>query len=202
MLQVRIYYPYIPLGGIGGHMKYLKISIVFILAGILIYAWYPKSTSSERVLRQYGFDQLSVEELAYTLDKETFTQSNLIASITATSIAFGEVGKSVNIDIPEGKFYLSLAPYIEHTHPCANHNFVTCRGEMPNTTFHVKIVTLDDEVLIDEELTTYDNGFVGVWLPANITANIYVHYQNKSANTTITTLKTSDTCLTTLQLEG
>jgi len=45
-----------------------------------------------------------------------------------------------------------------------------------------------------------ETGFVGVWLPRDITATINVLYDGMTAQASIDTTKGSNTCLTTLQL--
>jgi hypothetical protein len=62
---------------------------------------------------------------------------------------------------------------------------------------HATITDEKGAVLLDENVQTMDNGFVGVWLPKDINANIQVTYNGKTATAPISTFATSDTCLTT-----
>jgi hypothetical protein len=62
---------------------------------------------------------------------------------------------------------------------------------------HATITDEKGAVLLDENVQTMDNGFVGVWLPKDINANIQVAYNGKTATAPISTFTTSDTCLTT-----
>ena len=57
------------------------------------------------------------------------------------------------------------------------------------------------ETIVDETLTSFDNGFIGLWLPKGIEAELSVQYEGKSASAGISTISDDDaTCLTTLQL--
>ncbi|MDP9822944.1 hypothetical protein J2S59_002753 [Nocardioides massiliensis] len=71
--------------------------------------------------------------------------------------------------MPEDRFYLAVAPYVDQTHECFYHSLTTCLGELDSADVRVKIVDeANDEVLVDEVRTTFDNGFLGFWLPRDI----------------------------------
>lgn len=53
-------------------------------------------------------------------------------------------------------------------------------------------------MLVDANMVTMDNGFIGVWLPVNVNANLKVAYNGKTAAADISTFANSNTCLTTL----
>ena len=110
--------------------------------------------------------------------------------------------QETSVPIPEGDFYLSFSPYVNSSHECYFHSLTTCVGELQNAEVSVKIT--DDatgEVLVDDSLTTFDNGFVGLWLPRGIDATVTVEHDGKTASSPITT-KGDDaaTCVTTLHL--
>ena len=58
----------------------------------------------------------------------------------------------------------------------------------------------DGTVLVDQTVRTQDNGFAGLWLPADLTATLTVEHEGRTASTPITTGADAPTCLTTLQL--
>jgi hypothetical protein len=66
-----------------------------------------------------------------------------------------------------------------------------------NALVHATITDEKGAVILDENLETMDNGFVGVWLPKNLNANIQVAYNGKIATAPISTFSDSETCLTT-----
>jgi len=102
--------------------------------------------------------------------------------------------------LPEDKFYLSFAPYITQTHPCGTHSLSSCQGELVNQTVNVIITDGKGNVIINSDMTTMENGFVGVWLPRNMNATVEVLYNGLTAQTAFTTFSESNTCLTTLPL--
>nr|WP_279402879.1 CueP family metal-binding protein [Arthrobacter sp. JCM 19049] len=68
----------------------------------------------------------------------------------------------------------------------------------------VKVTVTDNKTgqkLVDESMQTFDNGFVGLWLPRGMEGTLTVEAQGKSGTTNISTVSDEDaTCLTTLQL--
>jgi hypothetical protein len=66
-------------------------------------------------------------------------------------------------------------------------------------------ITVRDEttgaVIVHKRSTTDDNGFVGLWLPRDLTATLTVEYQGRGATSVISTDDADDaTCLTTMRL--
>lgn len=151
-------------------------------------------------LKKYGLNGLSVEEIVYSLDSTKSDPAGLSASITSDHLVLFDQSEEIKLALPEDKFYLSFAPYITQTHPCATHSLSSCQGELVNQTVNVIVTDGNGTEIINSEMTTMENGFVGVWLPRDINANIEVLYQGMTAQTTITTFSGSNTCLTTLQL--
>ena len=72
---------------------------------------------------------------------------------------------------------------------------------MPDTTFNVKVTDKKGDVLIQKPIKSYQNGFIGVWLPRNIEGTIEVSYNGKTASHAIATKDDSQTCLTELRLQ-
>ena len=56
------------------------------------------------------------------------------------------------------------------------------------------------EVLVDEQRTSYTNGFVGLWLPADTTGTLTVEVDGRSGSQQVSTGTEDPTCLTTLQV--
>lgn len=127
---------------------------------------------------------------------------NVRASIRSDDLILtDETGAEEVKPMPDDAFYLSIAPYVNQTHDCGNHSLTTCRGELANTA--VRVIVTDDatgEAVFDEQLTTFDNGFVGVWLPRGITGTVTVESAQGTASAPISTGSGDPTCLTTLRL--
>ena len=78
----------------------------------------------------------------------------------------GEVKK---IQLPDDKMMVAVAPYKEKTHECATHYFSSCQAELVQETFSVRAVDQEGNVLVDQPMTTLQNGFFELWLPRNRT---------------------------------
>ncbi len=129
--------------------------------------------------------------------------TDLIASIRPDQLLLSDdQGRELSVPMPADAFYLSLAPYLNGTHDCHFHSLTTCLGELQNT--DVKLIVTDattGEAVLEESRRTYDNGFVGVWLPRGIDADLTVEHAGRTATTTVSTRGAEDaTCLTTLRL--
>lgn len=130
--------------------------------------------------------------------------TGLIASVQPEAVLLSDAeGNEERLPLPEDAFYLSVAPYLEQTHECHFHSLTTCRGELGNEDVTVRVVSdKDGSVVLDQTVRTQDNGFAGLWLPANMqSATLTVEYEGRRASTPITTGADAPTCLTTLQLQ-
>lgn len=133
------------------------------------------ATSSESAfLAQHGLAGKTVEQMVDTIDQTP--QSRPLpysASITSTELKLSD-GEQI-YTLPLGnKFYLSFAPYEWRTHPCFNHSLSGCQGEMPNKPFTVKVTDSKGAVIVQKEMQSYRNGFIGVWLPRNMEGTLEV----------------------------
>lgn len=157
----------------------------------------------------FGISGMTAVELVNYLDQQPISErsAQLRASVRPTEVLLSSTqGAEESVAIPGDQFYLSFAPYISQTHECYFHSLTTCKGELGGKEIAVKITRTDGPestaVLLDETLTTFDNGFAGVWLPRGITADLEVTYNGKRATAPISTVTNDDaTCLTTLQLK-
>jgi hypothetical protein len=162
-------------------------------------------TAESPILATYDLAGLDGREIVDQLERTPVDarQSNLTASVRPGELLLSEVGSDevTVVDLPDAEFYLSVAPYLEQTHDCYFHSLTTCRGELAGQELRVTITDRDTgEVLVDEVTETFDNGFVGFWLPSGIDATIRVEYDGYSASEDISTGPDDPTCLTTVQL--
>ncbi|WP_379127485.1 CueP family metal-binding protein [Paenibacillus sp. sgz500958] len=123
------------------------------------------------------------------------------ASITSKVLTVtGEDNQSVTYNLPGDEFFLSIAPYIKTTHPCATHNLTGCKGELASKEFSVYIEDLDGKVIMDTTLKSEPNGFIDLWLPRDQKYRVKIGYDGKTANSEVSTFESNDTCNTTMQL--
>ncbi|MGJ0202546.1 CueP family metal-binding protein [Leucobacter sp. gxy201] len=109
------------------------------------------------------------------------------------------------LPLEAGEFYLSIAPYRDQTHPCTFHSLTTCVGEMRSAEVGLRITdAATGELIVDRRTRTADNGFVGVWLPADRELEVEITAESaagtEAGRTTVTTGAGDPTCLTTIRL--
>lgn len=129
------------------------------------------------------------------------TQINGVATITPTELIVVEDKKELKYNLPKNEFFVSIAPYITKTHPCTIHNLTGCQGELTNIVFDVVILNSDGEEIINEKISSKENGFIDLWLPRNEEFEIQLSYAGKSAKSIIKTRNNSNTCVTSIQLK-
>ncbi len=174
---------------------------IILLAVLIVIIWPKKSKAEKAFLEKHHLNGLSFEEMVEYLDNNIDEKTGFKAAINGKTLMLSDSNNQFTYELPKNKFYLSIAPYINDTHPCSNHNLVTCRGELVNKTISVLVTDTSGKVIVDDEYTSGDNGFFGIWLPKNMKGNISVTYQGKTASAAITTYADSNTCLTTLELK-
>jgi hypothetical protein len=155
------------------------------------------------LLAEYDLQDMDSVEVIDHLDRlgGKDRPTDLMASVRPDELQLTTGKEEVSLPIPEDRFYLSVAPYLDQTHDCFYHSLTTCQGELGQKDVEVKIVdTATGEVLVEETRTTFANGFVGFWLPRNIEGTLEVAYDGKVGRTEISTGQDAPTCLTTLQL--
>jgi len=124
----------------------------------------------------------------------------VMGSVRYDEVILSDGTTEQSVPIEGDEFYLSLAPYETTTHDCHFHNVGTCQGELTGEDIHVTITTDDGEVLVDEEATTYANGFVGFWIPKDVAGTIVVTKDRKTAQSPFSSDAEGATCVTTLPL--
>lgn len=172
----------------------MAILLTFSLSGAV-------QADATSFLATQGLAGKTVEQMVNAIDQST--QSRPLpysASINATQLMLTQ-GEQKYVYPLGDKFYLSFAPYVQQTHPCFNHSLSGCQGELANKAFNVKITDKQGAVIVHKNVTSYQNGFVGVWLPRNTEGTIEVTYQGRVAQAPFATYADSQTCMTTLRLK-
>lgn len=155
----------------------------------------------EDPLAAYGLAGLTGQEIVEQLDTSTEARPLAFgASVREDEVLLSDGSTETSVPLPEDVQYLSIAPYLTTTHDCYYHSLATCQGELVGQDVHVTITDDAGEVLVDETATTYTNGFVGFWVPRDVTGTITVTADGLTGAIPFTTEPGSPTCLTTLQL--
>lgn len=157
---------------------------------------------SDPLLDVLGVDGLSGRQIVDHLDRVPGPErrSDVLASVRTSELVVADAEREISVPLSDDEFYLSIAPYLESTHDCFYHSLTTCQGELSQVPLDVRITTSTGEVLLDGAVTTYDNGFVGFWLPRGATGVIEVSYEGRSATYPFTTDDDAPTCVTTVRL--
>lgn len=140
-----------------------------------------------------------VKELvhAYTVGDEQAAT----ASITSSELIVTEENKEVKTyNLPEDEFFVSIAPFVNTTHPCDIHSLTGCQGELVEEDFNVHIEDSEGNVVLNEKKKSETNGFIDLWLPRNDTFTVTIKQDDKETTSEITTFDGDNTCITTMQL--
>lgn len=159
--------------------------------------------SQDTFLTTHGLAAMDAVEIIDHLDRQKVTErpTDLIASVRNDELLLSSDDQEVVLDLPDNQTYVSIAPYLTSTHDCFYHSLTTCLGELDNEDIQVTITDeATGEVLVDEATTTFDNGFIGFWLPDDVTGLIEVSYQGRTGTTEFSTTDDGATCVTDLRL--
>ncbi|GAA2465652.1 CueP family metal-binding protein [Agromyces soli] len=156
------------------------------------------------LLADYGLDGLDARQIVDRLDALPVADrpADLIASVRPDVLALSDGERELALPMPE-EFYVSIAPYRSQTHECVFHSLTTCRGELANEAFRVVASDMaTGETVLDEVRTSFDNGFVGLWLPRG--AQFEVRITDADGATSAATVDTAAldaaSCVTTMRL--
>ncbi|NGP46660.1 hypothetical protein G4V62_17540 [Bacillaceae bacterium SIJ1] len=123
------------------------------------------------------------------------------ASITSEHLIVTEDNEDQTVyTLPEDEFFVSIAPYVNQTHPCTDHSLTGCQGEMVEESFAVYIEDQDGNVVVDEQMKTLANGFIDLWLPRDQTYQVVITHDGKEVASELSTFAGDGTCITTMQL--
>ena len=159
-------------------------------------------SAQQGLLARHGLERLDSTQIVNALDRMPVAErpERLLASVRSDAVVLAEGTEEVTLPLPEDRFYLSVAPYLAQTHPCTDHALTSCRGELGARDVEVEVTSDDGTSLLEAERRTFDNGFVGLWLPRGVTGQVTVRYDDRTGSAPFSTHDGSPTCLTTLQL--
>jgi len=162
-----------------------------------------EAVSQDKFLTTHGLAAMDASQIIDHLDQLPVAKrpTDLIASVRTDELLLSDDAQEVVLDLPENQTYVSIAPYVDQTHDCFYHSLTTCLGELGNEPVEVTITDkATGEVLVDEQTTTFDNGFIGFWLPRDTTGTIEISSQGRTGTTEFSTAENGATCVTDLRL--
>lgn len=162
-----------------------------------------EQVSSEEFLSDHGLSGMDAVEAIDHLDQLDVADrpGDLMASVYPDELVLAGEAQEMTLDLPADKTYVSIAPFVNTTHDCFYHSLTTCLGELNKKKIDVQIADkAAGDIVVDETATTFDNGFVGFWVPSDIKGTIEVGYDGKSGSADFDTTDEGATCITDLQL--
>ncbi len=165
----------------------------------------PAGSANPDLIAELGFAGMDAKEIITELDALPLEQrpAGIMASIRPDELVLMDAAKrEAAVPMPADEFYVSVAPYVAQTHECHFHSLTTCVGEQRNKEMSVTVKdNATGKAVLEEKRSTFDNGFMGLWLPRGIDATLTIGFDGKSATQALSTKAGDDaTCVTTAQL--
>ena len=174
---------------------------VIAALGIYLYAGSGGAKTTEVVTTPGSREAASQDIKQMVADFSSRTLTAESASITSTQLIVDSGGSNEAVyGLPEDEFFLSVAPYVQKTHPCATHSLTGCQGEMVGQSFGVTVIDADGKEIMNETVKSQPNGFIDLWLPRDQNYKLTITHEGKKAQSEISTFESDDTCLTSMQL--
>ncbi|WP_051326801.1 CueP family metal-binding protein [Aliagarivorans taiwanensis] len=112
-----------------------------------------------------------------------------------------EFANGEKVSIPTESHLLSIAPFVNQTHPCTYHVPTGCQGELVDAQMHVMVKDLATGELVHNTMVrTQHDGFIDFWMPKDGRYEFMFHYGDLMASEVLSTDAQSRTCITTMQL--
>lgn len=175
----------------------LKIIMAALLVSILLVACTEESTNDEALPKDN--EPIDIKELVDDYSSGNITDHT--ASITSKQLIVTDSDDSSEsvYDLPE-EFFVSIAPFINETHPCEIHSLTGCQGELANEEFVIYIEDMEGNAVLEEKMNSESNGFIDLWLPRDETYRVKITHDGKQTESEISTFENDGTCITTMQL--
>lgn len=174
----------------------LKMAIIALIASVLLIGC-NGNTNEESTAKDN--DVKDIKELVHDYSVGNIEDES--ASITSTQlIVTDDKEKETVYELPEDEFFVSIAPFVNETHPCTNHSLTGCQGEMINQDFDIYIEDTEGNIILDETKQSLENGFIDLWLPRDKAFRVKITHEGKEVESEISTFRDDGTCITTMQL--
>ncbi len=109
-------------------------------------------------------------------------------------------GTEVVVPMPDDQVFVSVAPYLNRTHPCTTHYMSGRQGELVAAPVHVRALRPDGSVVLDEVIATGPNGFLDLWLPRGEAFLLDLTLDGYAVQGIVSTVDGAPTCITTMRL--
>lgn len=167
---------------------------------LILFVMFLSGCQQSELNKEFGLNSMTTEEIIYELNFNSELNSKVSASIDGVSLTLKSETETLSFDVGN-QFYLAVAPYKTFTHTWTFHSVTGCRAELTEEEMHVKVVSEDGEVIVDETIITLPNGFFELWLPRDMNAELVVTMGEYTATHPIGTFNDDLTCLATMELK-
>src|SRR5690625_2803056 len=152
----------------GFYMR-LKIIVLALLLITLLAACNGKDTEDNNSSKDNV--PKDIKELVH--DYSVGSIENQTASITSKQLIVTDSNKDeLTYGLPEDEFFVSIAPFINETHPCTIHSLTGCQGELVDEDFDIYIEDMEGNIILDETMNSGTSGFIDLWLPREKTYSV------------------------------
>src|SRR5690625_15944 len=128
----------------GLKMTYKGILVAFLSIILLV------ACSNKDEMKQVDDVKALVDE--YSVGN--FTDDHT-ASISSTELIITGDDESEEVfELPEDEFFVSVAPFVNETHPCDIHSLTGCQGELVDADFDIYIENEAGEIIVDETMNS------------------------------------------------
>jgi len=163
-----------------------------------------EADSTAEFLSEHDLADMGAVEVIDHLDRLPVSQrpGDLMASVLNAELVLTDGTQEATLALPEQKSYVSIAPFVDETHDCFYHSLTTCIGAMSQKPVDVTITdAATGATVVEESATTFDNGFIGFWVPSHISGTIEISAAGKTGSTEFSTEENGATCVTDLKLQ-
>ena len=115
---------------------------ILAAAAALLLAGCSAAPAEESLLAAHDLTGMTGEQVVDHLDRlgGADRPADLMASVRVDELQLSGAEQELALDLPEDRFYLSVAPYVNQTHDCYFHSLTTCQGELAGEDVEVTIV--------------------------------------------------------------
>src|SRR5699024_12256084 len=120
-----------------------------------------------------------IKELVHTYSVEDIEDET--ASITSKELIVTSEDETETVyPLTEDEFFVSIAPFINETHPCKDHSLTGCQGELVQESFDITIEDKTGIIVLEDTIQTEKNGFFDLWFPRDKIYNIIMEHDGKN----------------------
>lgn len=168
--------------------------LIFMLSLVFVFTFVGCSTE----IKQEAISEAEMINLVNHYGRE---ETDEVVSITSDALIIEKNEELMSkYSLPDDKFFVAIAPYVENTHPCEIHYLTECEAEMPNQEFKLIIIDKQGNVRT-ETLTSTNKGFINLWLDKNNEYEIKITHELGTSELHVFTQKNSKTCITNAKLQ-